>query len=58
MLGGIASRAVTSLDEIRRSAEPLAGKSRSLIPVTIEIVDGNDNVGLVATVEWFIANRE
>lgn len=58
MQGAIFSRATTSLDEIRRSAEPLATKGRSLVPVTIEIVDGSDNVGLVATFEWFAANRE
>jgi acyl-coenzyme A thioesterase PaaI-like protein len=57
MQGAIYSRATTSLDEIRRSAEPLAVKGRSLIPVTIEIVDASDNVGLVATFEWFAANR-
>ena len=58
MQGAIASRAVTSLDEIRRSAEPLATKGRSLIPVTVEIVDSSGNVGLAATFEWFAANRE
>jgi acyl-coenzyme A thioesterase PaaI-like protein len=58
MQGTIYSRAVTGLDEVRPFAEPLATKGRSLIPVTVEIVDGNGNVGLVATFEWFAANRE
>jgi hypothetical protein len=58
MLGAIYSRAVTSLDEIRHAADPLATKGRSLVPVTVEVVDGSGNVGLVATFEWFAANRE
>jgi acyl-coenzyme A thioesterase PaaI-like protein len=58
MLGAIYSRAVTSLDEIRRSAEPLASKGRALVAVAVEIVDNSGNVGLVATFEWFAANRE
>jgi acyl-coenzyme A thioesterase PaaI-like protein len=58
MQGAIFSRAITSLDEIRRSAEALAAKGRLLIPVTVEIVDGSGNVGLVATFEWFAATRE
>ena len=58
MQGAVYSRAATSLDEIRRSAEPLATKGRSLIPVAVEIIDGARNVGLVATFEWFVANRE
>jgi hypothetical protein len=58
MQGAIFSRATISLDEIRRSAELLAVKGRVLIPVTVEIVDGSGNVGLVATFEWFAANRE
>ncbi len=58
MQGSIYSRAITSLDEIRRSAESLATKGRSLIPVTVEIVDEDDNVGLAATFEWFGAYRE
>jgi acyl-coenzyme A thioesterase PaaI-like protein len=58
MRGAILSRAITSLDEIQRAAEPLATKGRSLIPVTVEIVDGSGNVGLVATFEWFAANRK
>lgn len=58
MQGAIYSRATTSLDEIRHLAEPLATKGRALIPVTVEIVDRSGNVGLVATFEWFAANRE
>jgi hypothetical protein len=58
MMGEIFSRSTTSLDEIRRSAEPLASKGRSLIPVTVEVVDGRGNVGLIATFEWFAQNRE
>ena len=58
MHGAILSRAITSLDEIRRSVELLATKGRVLVPVTVEIVDGSGNVGLVATFEWFAANRE
>ena len=58
MQGAIYSLSTTSLDEIRRFAEPLATKGRSLIPVTVEIVDGSGNVGLVATFEWFAPNRE
>ena len=58
MMGEIFSRSTTSLDEVRRSAEPLATKGRSLIPVTVEIVDGRGNVGLIATFEWFAQNRE
>jgi hypothetical protein len=57
MSGEIFSRSITSLDEVRRSAEPLASKGRSLIPVTVEIVDGRGNVGLIATFEWFAKNR-
>jgi hypothetical protein len=56
--GAIYSRAATSLDEIRHLAESLATKGRALVPVTVEIVDGSGNVGLVATFEWFAANRE
>jgi hypothetical protein len=58
MQGAIFSRAITSPNEIRRSAEPLTTKGRSLVPVTVEIVDGSGAVGLVATFEWFAANRE
>jgi acyl-coenzyme A thioesterase PaaI-like protein len=58
MLGEIRSRAVTSLDEVRRSAEPLAAKGRTLIPVTIEIVDGGGNVGLVATFTWYCQKQK
>jgi hypothetical protein len=56
--GAIYSRATTSYDEIRRCVETLTTKGRSLIPVSVEIVDGDGNVGLVATFEWFAANRE
>lgn len=58
MQGTIFSRATTSVDEIRRSAEVLLAKGRVLIPVTVEIVDCNANVGLVATFEWFATKRE
>ena len=58
MQGAIYSRATTSVDEIRRSVEPLATKGRLIIPVSVEIADGEGNVGLVATFEWFAANRE
>jgi hypothetical protein len=58
MKGEIFSRATTSLDEVRRSAEALTAKGRALVPVTIEIVDGSGSVGLVATFEWFSQNRE
>ena len=57
MRGEIFSRATTSLDEVRRSAETMAGKGRAIIPVTIEIVDGSGSVGLAATFEWFAQNR-
>jgi acyl-coenzyme A thioesterase PaaI-like protein len=56
MHGAVYSRATTSIDEIQRLAEPLATKGRSLIPVTVEIVDGSGNVGLVATFEWFVSS--
>lgn len=58
MTGEIFSRATTSLDEVRHSAEPLATKGRALVPVTIEIVDSSGNVGLIATFEWFSQKRE
>lgn len=58
MQGAIYSRAVTGTAEIRSAAEPLAVKGRSFIPVTVEIVDADGSVGLVATFEWFAANRE
>jgi hypothetical protein len=58
MRGEIFSRSATSLDDVRRSAEPLASRGRALIPVTVEIVDGCGNVGLIATFEWFAQNRE
>jgi hypothetical protein len=58
MQGAVYSRATTPLAEIQRSAEPLATKGRAIIPVTIEIVDGNGNIGLVAAFDWFAANRE
>jgi acyl-coenzyme A thioesterase PaaI-like protein len=58
MMGEIFSRSTTSLDEVRRSAEPLATKGRALVPVTIEIVDNSGNVGLIATFEWFSKNRD
>lgn len=56
--GSIYARASTRLEEIHRHAEPLAAKGRALIPVTIEITDDTGAVGLVATIEWFAANRE
>ncbi|MBN2294015.1 MAG: YiiD C-terminal domain-containing protein [Pirellulales bacterium] len=58
MQGAIFSRAITPLDEIQNAAEQLAAKGRRLIPVTVEIIDRSDNVGLVATFEWFAAKRE
>jgi hypothetical protein len=58
MSGDIFSRSTADLDEVRRSTEPLANKGRALIPVTIEVVDGHGNVGLIATFEWFAQNRE
>ena len=53
MKGDIFSRAVTSCEEIRRSAEPIVIKGLAIVPVTIEIVDAAGNVGLIATFEWF-----
>jgi hypothetical protein len=36
----------------------MVGKQgRRIIPVTIEIVDDADAVGLVATFEWFVTRR-
>jgi acyl-coenzyme A thioesterase PaaI-like protein len=58
MQGAIYSGATTKVDEIRPSLETLAAKGRAIIPVTVEIMDREGNVGLVATFEWFAANRE
>jgi hypothetical protein len=58
MQGVIASRPVTTSDEIRQAAAPLASRGRAVIPVTVEILDAAANVGLAATFEWFAANRE
>jgi acyl-coenzyme A thioesterase PaaI-like protein len=53
MNGLIFSRAATTITEVRHSAEALRTKGRAIIPVTIEIVDAEETVGLAATFEWF-----
>jgi hypothetical protein len=58
MNGPIFSRPVTTLDEIRQSADALAAKGRALIPVTFEVVNRDGQVGLVVTFTWFAQNRE
>jgi acyl-coenzyme A thioesterase PaaI-like protein len=53
MNGKITARAVTAADEMRQAAKSLAAKGRAIIPVTIEVVDAENTVGLVATFDWF-----
>jgi acyl-coenzyme A thioesterase PaaI-like protein len=53
MTGPIYSRATTTITEVRKSAETLSVRGRAIIPVTIEIVDMEETVGLAATFEWF-----
>jgi acyl-coenzyme A thioesterase PaaI-like protein len=54
MTGRVFSRVAISAGDVRKSAEPLATKSRAIIPVTIEIIDDSGAVGLIATFEWFV----
>jgi acyl-coenzyme A thioesterase PaaI-like protein len=54
MRGQVLSRVTTSADEIGQAIEPLRAKGRALVPITVEIVDEEGAVGLVATVEWFL----
>jgi acyl-coenzyme A thioesterase PaaI-like protein len=53
MNGKITARAKTTAAEMRQAAEPLSTKGRAIIPVTIEVVDAENTVGLVATFDWF-----
>ena len=54
MKGRILARASLSQSDLRLAAEPLAGKGRAIVPVGIEIVDDQGEVGLIVTFEWFI----
>ena len=54
MHGKISARAVSTAAEMRDPAEVLSTKGRAIIPVTIEVIDADNVVGLHATFHWFI----
>lgn len=53
MRGRVFARAATTEADLKQSAEVLTAKGRAILPVTIEIVDTEGVVGLIATFEWF-----
>jgi acyl-coenzyme A thioesterase PaaI-like protein len=53
MKGRVVARSASSQSDIQQAAGPLSTKGRAMIPVTVEIVDGDGAVGLIATFEWF-----
>jgi len=54
MRGSLSARATTPEADVRQAAEPLATKGRAIIPVRIEVVDEQGEVGLAASLEWFV----
>jgi hypothetical protein len=58
MQGKITARAATTAAELHESAEALITKGRAIVPVTIEVVDADNAVGLLATFHWFIQMNE
>jgi acyl-coenzyme A thioesterase PaaI-like protein len=54
MQGKIAARAVSTAAEMREATALLSAKGRAIIPVSVEVVDAGNRVGLHATFHWFI----
>jgi hypothetical protein len=54
MQGKIAARAVSTADDLHEASDLLSTKGRAIVPVTIEVVDAENSVGLQATFHWFL----
>jgi acyl-coenzyme A thioesterase PaaI-like protein len=53
MNGKVTAKAVSDAGELLRAAEPLATKGRAIIPLSVEVIDSQNTIGLTATFEWF-----
>jgi acyl-coenzyme A thioesterase PaaI-like protein len=53
--GRVSARASTGEGELDRAGADLAAKGRTLIRLSVEVVDEGGTVAMTADVEWFIA---
>jgi acyl-coenzyme A thioesterase PaaI-like protein len=53
--GRVSARASAGGGELERAATDLAARGRTLVRVSVEVVDAGGTVAMTADVEWFIA---
>ena len=57
LLGRVVSRTSISDDALRVFSEKLNSRGRASVSIPVEVLDEHENVGLVATIEWFSQRR-